>query len=114
MSFLSSIFLWAGFSVAIPILIALWNRRRFQKEAFGGYFLLRQILETTRRRFRIFEILKLLNRLLLFTLLVTLFANPFRIERRLESASEGFAIFIDVGRIMWQMRRGAIFFELIL
>lgn len=100
MSFLSSIFLWAGLSVVVPILIALWNRKRFQREAFGGYYLLKRILETTRRRIRILEILKLLNRIALFSLLVLVFADPFRMERRLGNASDGFALLIDAGRVM--------------
>lgn len=100
MNFLSPIFLWAAITIAVPILIALWNRRRFQKEAFGGFYLLQQILETTHRRFRILELLKLLNRIALFLFLVALFANPFRVERRLENAGDGFAIIVDVGRVM--------------
>lgn len=98
MSFLSSIFLVAGASLAIPILIALWNRRRFRREVFGGYYLLKNILETTHRRLRILEILKLLNRLALFTILILIFADPYRWDRKLSDAGKGFALIIDVGR----------------
>ncbi len=98
MSFFSSLYLWSLSALALPILIALWNLRRHRRETFGGFYLLRKIAESTTRRIRLMEILKLLNRLCLFTLLIMLFAEPYRIEEKIAEASDGFLIMVDVSR----------------
>ncbi|MBN8554568.1 MAG: DUF4159 domain-containing protein [Deltaproteobacteria bacterium] len=100
MSFLSILFLWASLSAVVPVVIALWNRKRHRTEKFGGYFLLKQITETTQRRIRLFEILKLLNRICLFILLVLIFAEPFKKVKIFSQAEEGFALLLDTGRVM--------------
>lgn len=100
MIFLSSFFLWALISVGVPILIALMNRREKRKVNFGGFYLLKRLQETHKKRIQIFELLKLLNRILLLSLLVLVFSEPARKVERLEGASEGFGIILDVGRSM--------------
>jgi len=76
MSFLFISFLWTLGFLSIPIIIAFWNRRKFKKEKFGGFYLLKKITEATTRRVQILEILRLLNRLVLLTSLIFLFAEP--------------------------------------
>lgn len=98
MTFFSTIFLWALASLAVPILIALWNRKKFKTIRFGAFYLLKRLHESQKRRLRLLEILKLLNRLALISLLVLLFAEPFRTEMRVGDAEEGFALLIDVSR----------------
>lgn len=98
MSFLTGIFLWAGIATAIPIAIALWNRRRFRKEKFGGYYFLRKVLESTKRRMQLLQLIKLLNRIALFIFLIFLFAEPLTTQLHLKGVGEGFAIILDVGR----------------
>ncbi len=100
MSFIAGIFLWSLSLLSIPILIALWNRRRRLRLPFGGYFLLRKISETSRRRIQILQFLKLLNRLVLVTSMVLIFAEPQRPKEVFKEASEGFALFLDTGRVM--------------
>lgn len=98
MSFLFLGFLWTLSFLSIPIIIALWNRKKFRKEKFGAFFLLKKISETTTRRIRILEILRLINRLLLLTCLIFLFAEPYEWRKMIGEAENGFAILIDVGR----------------
>ncbi len=100
MSFLNILFLWGLASISIPILIALWNRNRQKREDFGGFFLLRRMLEATQKRIRLLELIKLLNRIALLTLLVGIFAEPLKKEMRYEGAGEGFALILDTGRMM--------------
>lgn len=100
MSFLQVIFLWGLISIAVPILIALWNTQKVQKIPFGGYFLLRKVFEARSRKLRLLEILKLINRVLLVSLLVLFFANPISEKPRFSKASNGFGIFVDVGRAL--------------
>lgn len=91
-------FLWAAVGLSIPILIALWNRRRHKKEAFGAYFLLRRFSRQSKRKIRLLELIKLLNRLALLALLIVSFAQPFVTRNILSEAGEGFVLFVDVGR----------------
>jgi hypothetical protein len=99
-SFLSVLFLWASIFAGVPVVIALWNRKRHRQEKFGGFYLLRQVFETTQRRIRLLELIKLLNRICLFLLLVFIFAQPFKRTQILSKAEEGFAILLDTGRVM--------------
>lgn len=112
MSFLSGLFLWAGLSVAIPIAIAFWNRRRHRKENFGGFFLLRKVLETSHKRLRLLELIKLLNRICLFCVLVLIFAEPLEKKMQLSEAADGFAIVLDTGRAMQASADGTSLIEL--
>jgi len=98
MSFLFISFLWTLGFLSIPIIIAFWNRRKFKKEKFGGFYLLKKITEATTRRVQILEILRLLNRLVLLTSLIFLFAEPFQMRKTIGEAESGFAVLIDVGR----------------
>lgn len=100
MGFLTSIFLWSLAGLSVPILIALWNRRRRLQVDFGGFYLLRRIMEVTKRRIQILQWLKLLNRLLLLSLLIGIFAEPYKEQSVLKDASGGFALILDVGRVM--------------
>ncbi|MDB5038066.1 MAG: hypothetical protein JWQ35_1594, partial [Bacteriovoracaceae bacterium] len=100
MTYFNILFLWGSLTVAIPILIALWNRKQTRRENFGGFYLLRQILQSTQKRIRLLEIIKLLNRIALIILLVLVFAEPLKKEVRMSGAQEGFAFILDVGRAM--------------
>jgi len=101
-SFLNAIFLWSILAVSIPIIIALWNRKKYRKESFGGFYLLQKILESNTRRIRIFEILKLINRIVLIVILALIFSQPTKKIPRISGAEDGFAIVLDVSRSMQQ------------
>ena len=100
MSFFAITFLWSSLLIGVPILIAFWNRKKIRREKFGGYFLLRKLAESTKRRIQILQILKLLNRIILFLLIILCFAEPLVTRERFSGAGEGFALILDVGRAM--------------
>lgn len=100
MSFFAISFLWSLALVSLPILIALWNRRRRRQVKFGGFYLLNKVFETTKRRFQILQLLKLINRIILISLIVFILAEPRRSKSVLKEAADGFSIFLDVGRVM--------------
>jgi hypothetical protein len=97
-SFFSAIFLWAFVSLSIPIAIALWNRKKFKKEIFGAYFLLKKFSRVSQRRIRLLELIKLINRLCFLGLLILIFAQPLQKQMTLSEAENGFAIYVDVSR----------------
>lgn len=93
-------FLFALASLGVPIAIALWNRKRHRREAFGGFYLLKKVAEVRKRRIQLLEVLKLLNRLALFTFIVLVFAEPIEIKEIFQEAGEGFVVVLDVSRVM--------------
>lgn len=98
--FFAPLVLWGLLGLSVPLIIALWNRRRRRTEYFGGFALLRKLAQTTQRRWRLVEIIKLLNRLVLLTLIVMALADPQKKHAINSSAESGFVILIDGGRIM--------------
>src|SRR5215467_12386307 len=70
-------------AVAIPILIHLLNRRRYDVVDWGAMQFL-QVSETTRRRLLIEEILLMLLRMGLIALMVLALAAPFAVSPLLE------------------------------
>ncbi len=100
MIFLSNIFLWSIVSLGVPVLLAIWSRRQRQPKPFGAFFILNKLLQSHVRRWRISELLKLLNRLILLACLVFVFANPQVKEIKYMETENGFALILDVGRAM--------------
>lgn len=68
--------LWGMFATAIPPIIHLLNRRRYEIIDWGAMQFL-QISQTTRRRLLIEEILLMLLRMIIIALLVLVLANPY-------------------------------------
>lgn len=102
MSFLAGLFLWGLLGLSIPVAIALWNRRRYKKENFGAFFLLKKFSRVSQRRIRLLEFLKLLNRLAFLTLLILVFAQPLQQKTTISGADEGFVVYLDVSRDLFR------------
>jgi hypothetical protein len=100
MTFFSSLFLWSLVGLAIPLAIALWNRRRKKRIKFAGFFLLRKLSQTTEKRRRLTDILRWLNRFAIFIFFILVFAEPYYEVQRRGDAGDGFAILLDVSRDM--------------
>ena len=77
MSFLYPNFLWALFAVSIPIIIHLFNFRRYKTLYFSNVKFLKDVQEETRSKSQIKQLLILLSRILLITSLVFAFSQPF-------------------------------------
>ena len=77
MSFVYPSFLFALAVIAIPILIHLFNFRRYKKVFFPNVRFLKEIKEETINRSRLKHILILISRILAFSFLVFAFAQPY-------------------------------------
>ena len=77
MSFLSPNFLFALLAIGIPILIHLFNFRRFKKIYFSDIRFLKEIKVISQNQNRLKHFLVLLSRILAITFLVLAFAQPF-------------------------------------
>src|SRR3954467_10394129 len=77
MVFLQPLFLWALAAVSVPVIIHLFNFRRFKKIYFTNVRFLQEIKQDTRSRSRLKHLLILIARLLALAFLVFAFAQPF-------------------------------------
>ncbi|MCI5057067.1 MAG: BatA domain-containing protein [Flavobacteriales bacterium] len=78
MQFLNPSILYALLAVAIPIIIHLFNFRRFKKVAFTNVKFLKEIKEQTRSKSKLKHLLILASRILAIVFLVLAFAQPFK------------------------------------
>lgn len=95
MSFAYPGFLWALFTLAIPIIIHLFNFRRTQKVFFSNTRLLKQVKEETTRQQRIKHWLILFSRLLFLLFLVLAFAQPFLPATDQFSSGKNVVLYVD-------------------
>jgi len=77
MNFLYPGFLFALFAVAIPVLIHLFNFRKFKKVYFTNVAFLKEIKEQNSSREKLKNLLILISRILAIIFLVFAFARPF-------------------------------------
>jgi hypothetical protein len=77
MHFLYPNFLYALFLIAIPVIIHLFNFRRYKKIVFSDIRFLKQLTEQNKKQQTIKNWLILLARILMITFLVLAFAQPF-------------------------------------
>ncbi len=77
MNFLYPGFLFALFSIAIPVIIHLFNFRKFKKVYFSNVAFLKEIKEQNSSQEKIKNLLILASRILAITFLVLAFARPF-------------------------------------
>lgn len=77
MQFVHPTFLFALAAIAIPIIIHLFNFRRFKRVYFSNVRFLKEIKEQTSARSKLRHLLTLLARILVITFLVFAFAQPF-------------------------------------
>jgi hypothetical protein len=97
MYFLSPLFLFALLSLAIPVLIHLFNFRRYQKVYFSNVQFLREIQEQQASRRNLKERLILAARLLALTFLVLAFAKPYIPGKNVANAGkqQAISVFVD-------------------
>lgn len=97
MTLTSPLFLIGLAAIAIPIIVHLFNFRRYKKVYFSNVDQLEQIQTETRRQSTLRQILILLCRILAIVFLVLAFARPVIPSRNstLQSGSNDVSIFID-------------------
>ncbi|MBK7429939.1 MAG: BatA domain-containing protein [Bacteroidetes bacterium] len=97
MQFIYPEFLFALSVLAIPIIIHLFNFRRFKKIYFTNVRFLKEIKQDTQSRSRLKHLLVLLSRLLALTFLVFAFAQPFIPAKtnKVQSGTKRVSIYVD-------------------
>lgn len=97
MHFIYPAFLFALATLAIPIIIHLFNFRRFKKIYFTNVRFLREIKQDTQSKSRLRHLLILFSRLLAVTFLVFAFAQPYIpvSQARILSGVKTISIYID-------------------
>ncbi len=87
--------IWALFLLIIPILVHLFQLRRFQKVAFTNVKFLKKVELQTRKSSQLKKWLTLLFRLLALTALVIAFAQPFTTETGLSDPPTETIVYLD-------------------
>jgi hypothetical protein len=95
MSFVYPNFLWAYFLIAIPIIIHLFNFRRYKTVYFSRVSFLKEVTEDSKSGNKLKHLLVLLSRMLLILCLVTAFAQPFIPTSNSEQTVNVTSIYID-------------------
>ena len=83
------------FFLIIPILVHLFQLRRFKKEYFTNVAFLQNIVIQTRKSSKITKWWLLFTRLILLTLLIFAFAQPFFPAEKSEAKNQDFIVVID-------------------
>src|SRR5579863_8723490 len=97
MNFLFPSFLYALSAVSIPVLIHLFNFRRYKKLYFSNVRFLKEVVQESRSRSRLKHWLVLLCRILIVAFLVLAFAQPYIPLKHgvISSGGKAVSIFID-------------------
>ena len=95
MGFLFPLFLLAGLSLAIPVLIHLFNLRRYKRVNFPDTRFLRNIQLSTKRQSKIRNWRLLAMRLLFLAALILAFAQPYFGKNGADAQATVSAIYID-------------------
>ena len=97
MSFLYPSFLWALLAISIPIIVHLFNFRRYKTIYFPSIRFLKEVQEQTRSTSQLKHLLVMLARILTILFLVLAFAQPFikPTEGKLNNGIKAVSIYID-------------------
>jgi hypothetical protein len=111
MTWLYPQFLWALFLLAIPIIIHLFNFRRYKKILFTNLKFLKQVNTETKSGSQLRRYLILSARLLALTFLIFAFAQPILIKNKVSESGSFISIIIDNSFSMNQTGAEGLMFE---
>ncbi|MDR1757595.1 MAG: BatA domain-containing protein [Bacteroidales bacterium] len=96
MNFTNPLFLYGLWAILVPVVIHLFNFRRYKTTYFSNVKLLQYILQQTKRESRLQHLVVLLFRVLGIALLVLAFARPYIPQnRQIDSSNKLVTIFLD-------------------
>jgi hypothetical protein len=95
MSFVYPNFLWAFFILLVPIIVHLFNFRRYKTVYFSRVQYLHEVVEDSKSGSKLKHLLVLISRLLLLSCLVLAFAQPFIPTKSGEMTENLTSIYID-------------------
>ncbi|PNQ73142.1 hypothetical protein C1T31_09155 [Hanstruepera neustonica] len=87
--------LYALFLLIIPIIVHLFQLRRFQKEAFTNVAFLKQVIIQTRKSSQLKKWLTLITRMLLLACIIIAFAQPFTSNNTTFNTKPETVIYLD-------------------
>jgi Aerotolerance regulator N-terminal len=87
--------LYALFLLLIPIIVHLFQLRKFQKEAFTNVAFLKEVTIQTRKSSQLKKWLTLLTRLLLLACVIIAFAQPFTTKAKVFKTESETVIYLD-------------------
>ena len=95
MSFTHPEILYGLFAILIPVIVHLFNFRRYKKYYFSNVALLREFSFETKRKSRLKHLLVMLLRMLVIAALVIAFAGPYNETDTAEITNKTKAIYVD-------------------
>ena len=95
MNFVYPNFLWAFALLVIPVIIHLFNFRRYQTVYFSKVDLLNEAIEDSKSGNKLKHLLVLLSRLLAIAALVLAFAQPYMASKNIQNTETISSIYID-------------------
>lgn len=95
MNFLHPSFLWALLFLAVPIVVHLFNLRKYKKEVFTNTAILRNFLNETQKTSKLKKRLLLACRLLALLCIIMAFVQPFLSSSQRKNGQIGISIYID-------------------
>ena len=113
MQFLHPGYLWALSSIAVPVIVHLFNFRRYKTVYFSNVRFLKEVQEETTSRSKLKHLLVLATRILALIFLVLAFAQPY-LPNKKNGASAGrrsISIYVDNSFSMNAMSGGRSLFE---
>lgn len=113
MRFVHPEILWALLTLAVPVIIHLFNFRRYKKIAFSNVSFLKEVKSETTKSSKIRYLLILLCRLLVFASIIFAFAQPFFPTALSEkmNGSRAVSVYIDNSLSMQGQQEGVSFLE---
>jgi hypothetical protein len=113
MRFVHPEILWALTALAVPVLIHLFNFRRYKKIAFSNVSFLKEVKSETTKSSKIRHLIILICRLLAFAALILAFAQPFFPTALSEkmNGSRAVSVYIDNSLSMQGQQDGVSFLE---
>lgn len=108
MSFAYPSFLFALFALAIPIIIHLFNFRKFKKVYFSNIRFLKEVKQQTQSKSKLKHLLVLISRILAIAFLVLAFAQPYipNNNAKIITGSKAVSIYIDNSFSMDAVNKG--------
>lgn len=113
MTFLYPAFLFGLFALAIPIIIHLFNFRRFKKVYFTNVRFLKELKQESESKSKLKHLLILISRLLALTCLVMVFAQPFIpvSDGRIKTGQKAISVYIDNSFSMESVSKNGLLLE---
>lgn len=95
MSFLQPQFLWALGLLAVPLIIHLFNFRRYKKVIFGNVAMLKELKAASRKTRQLKKWLVLTSRMLALLALILAFAQPFLPQKNRREGRQLISLYLD-------------------